>query len=575
MGMMRVRTGFSASMLGVGLAVLVLCTSPLANADGGVNADALQMSAAPPVGASGVDAATYAALFAGVPSDPPTGAIVADSGFRPFPNGFSFVNYGTQMGMNQRLFAQPGPLAAGAAPTPANGLTVASMRRVFGDGVCLPGSGDRCTLTESAKVVMSTANSWAAAGHCFGFATVANALYTGRLAPSEVAGGMVNNLTTLNPSTQQAIMRAFIAQYFSAVGIRPTSMSDAITRLRSSLAPGQIPYTMLVYGAPGGHAMVPYAVLDKGNGLFDIAVYDPNLPNQARAVHVDTNANSWSFTSTPGLSTSTWSSSDPVKPAYFLLGDVNSALSKQACTFCSSGKSGTLVSFSPVLSANGGVFDNIVLTDSAGTPLDPALYRLIPPTSESGSPYFSGPVLEVNASVNFDINLSGESVETVQPFSVTVVSPGSTRSLKLETLNSETRGRIRVGILDGGLSFAGIPTNKGTVTHTFEENRASYNFRGIETTDYHLEAMDFRSYQLSKRVVFKENDAFASVWSVRVSSETSRGKSSYVAKGVKVGPGSQLAVTYSGWAGTKGKPILWLDKGSNGSLDTRIPLRLA
>ena len=60
-----------------------------------------------------------------------------------------------------------------------------------------------------------------------------------------------------------------------------------------------------------------------------------------------------------------------------------------------------------------------------------------------------------------------------------------------------------------------------------------------------------------------------------MSSETSHGKSTYVANGVKVAPGSQLTVTYDGWAGSTGKPILWLDKGANGSLDTRIPLHRA
>ena len=564
--MKRTNSIRAALAMSVTAVVIALSAQSPAFGAGGVNPDPLQAAAAPPVGSTAVDPAPYAALSAGVPSDPPTGTIIADSGFRPFPNGFSFVNYGTTLGTNQALFGQPSPLTDPSKPAIANGLTAASMRRVFGDGVCLGGNGSNCTLTESAKVVMKTANAWAAVGHCFGFATLANALYTGRLSPGEVRGGAVNALTTLNDATQQAIMRAFIAQYYSAFGIRPASMADAVNRLRSSLTPGHIPYTMLVYGAPGGHAMVPYAVLDRGNGLFDIAVYDPNLPNQARAVHVDTNANSWNFTSSPGLTASTWSSTDPAKPAYFLLGDVSSALAKQACTFCLNGKAGTMVSFSPVLNANGGVFDNLVLTDPVGKPLDPSTYRVIQSTNQVGSAYSNGPVIVVDPGLNFDIGVNGESVETVQPFTVTVVARASTRSLKLETLNSAVRGKIRIGSRDGSLSFAGVPTNKGTATHTYEQGKASYSFQGIETTAYHLEAMDFASYQSRKRVVFKENDAFSSVWTVNLSSETASGHSAYTAKGIKVGPG------YDGWAGASGKPVLWLDKGSNGSLDVRIPL---
>ena len=559
----------------VGLAALTFAfgLSPAATADGGVNVDALQMSAEPPVGTTGISAAAYAALFAGMPADPPTGVIVADSGFRPFPNGFGFVNYGLNQAENQILFGQPRPLVAGATPDPALGLDTNSMRRVFGEGVCILGGGSSCILTESAKVVMRTANSWAASGRCFGLATVANALYTGKLSPAEVRGGLVSSQTTLNEAAQRTIMRAFIAQYFSAVGLRPPSMADAVARIRAALTPGRIPITVLIYGAPGGHALVPYAVLDRGAGTFDIAVYDPNLPSQARAVHVDTTANSWSYTGSPELPISTWSSATGGASTYMILGDTSSALGKQACTFCQTSRAATLVSFSPVLASNKGVFENLTLTDSAGTPLSPNQYRVIPPTDAVGSPMASSPVMLVDRGVSFEIGLNAESVEVVQPFTVTVISRGSSRSLKLETLNSQMRGTVRVGSRDGSLSFAGEATNKGTATHTYEQGGASYAFTGVEETAYHPEEMDFRSYQSRNRVVFRENDAFASTWSIRVASRTVRGSSGYVATHVKVGPGAQLAVTYAGWAGSVGRPVLWLDKGSNGTLDIRIPLR--
>lgn len=565
--------GSQAAVVGIAVMALVVGSSTSAVADGGVNSDALQLSALPPVGSTGISAIAYAALFAGSPADPPTGTIVADTGFRPFPNGFGFVNYGLNQAENQVLFAQPSALAAGATPAAALGLDTSDMRRVFGDGVCIGGAGGGCVLTESAKVVMRTANSWAASGHCFGLATVANALFTGKLSPSEVLGGVVSSQTTLNPSAQRTIMRAFIAQYFSAVGIRPASMSDAIARLRAALSPGRIPLTLLIYGSPGGHALVPYAVLDKGAGKFDIAVYDPNLPSQARAVHVDTVANSWTFTGSPELPLSTWSSADGAKSTYMILGDVSSALGKQGCSFCQTSRTSTLVSFSPMLAANRGLFDALTLTNSAGVPLSASQYRVIPPTDAAGSPLASGPVYVVDRGIDFEIGLNAASVEAIQPLTVTVVSRGSSRSLKLETVNPSLRGRVRVGSKDGGLSFSGVATNKGTATHTYEEGKVSYAFQGIEEAAYHPESMEFRSYQRRNRIVFAENDNLPSVWSVRVTSRMSASRSTFIATGVQVAAGSQLAVTYSGWAGSAGRPSLWLDRGSNGTLDIRIPMR--
>ena len=525
----------------------------------------------------GVDAATYAALFADTPTDPPVGTLVADSGFRPFPDGFSFVNYGRRMEVNQRLFGQPRPLASGARPMLASGLTPGSMRRVFGDGVCLTVAGKACDLNESAKVVRAMASSWAAAGRCFGLATVANALFTGKLSHTDVDSGAVNVLTTLNKAAQQAIMRTFIAQYFSALGSRVGSMTEAVTRLRAALSPGQIPLTLLLYGAPGGHALVPYAVFDKGGGRFDIAVYDPNLPNQPRALHIDTGANSWNYTSAPGLKTSTWTSSDAKSPTYLLFGDIDSALSKQACTFCSSARSGkTLVSFSPVLSTNSGIFERLVLTDTGGNPLDQSLYRVIPPTDQFSERFSSGPVLVVEPGVDFEVAIASETLIGVQPFVVTVLTRASTRSLKIESLETTARakspGTIRVGVRSRGLKLEGVPVSKGVVVATRERDSATYRFEGTSTAPHHVEALGIDSAQVRDRIVFREDDIYPSVWSLRLFSRDKAGQSTYRASDISLGAGSQLVVTYQGWSGGQGAPILWLDERSDGTLDSRIPL---
>ena len=88
-------------MAGVIAASLGIGSGQVARAETGVTNDPLQASAVPPVGAVGVDPTTYAALFGGVPPDAPTGTIVADSGFRAFPNGFSFINYGADLAITR------------------------------------------------------------------------------------------------------------------------------------------------------------------------------------------------------------------------------------------------------------------------------------------------------------------------------------------------------------------------------------------------------------------------------------------------------------------------------------------
>src|ERR1700755_3077102 len=72
------------------------------------------------------------AAFVALPSAASAGTIVADNGFRPDPDGFSFANYGSE---GQK------------------GLDASELERMFGPGVCLSGKGE-CVLTAPARAAM-------------------------------------------------------------------------------------------------------------------------------------------------------------------------------------------------------------------------------------------------------------------------------------------------------------------------------------------------------------------------------------------------------------------------------------
>jgi len=570
----RVRTIALALAL---ISGLLIGTTP-AIADPLVGSNPLLTGGLVPEGLGDADAATYLGLFGSQGDAAPTGVVVSDSGFRPFPNGFTFVNYGDDQQGNQYLFGQPVPLAPGQRAVPSVGLDAASMRTVFGDGVCTSltpsHSSGTCELSESAKVVMALADTWAASGHCFGLATVASGLFTGRIAPTSLRAGMINTLTTLNPDAQRTIMRAFIAQYFSARGIRPASMSDAISRLRAGIVPRALPFSLLLYGGPGGHALTPFAILDRGNGLFDIAVYDPNIPNQMRAVHVDTNANSWAYdgSTVAGSQMRTWSSTDATAPATMLLGVVDTALAKQDCPFCRASSNRTLVSFSPVVAANRAVYDDITVLDANGAPLDPSLYQLIPSTNDVNSSYANGPVLMVNSKIGFTIGLNGQSVRANEPFTVTVVRSGDTRSVSMQDLNPKLTGLVAIAPVGGALVFRGASLQRIEVTQTYEVSGTSYRFAGIQSTNSSDASLSMRTYGTKKRVIFRDTHNLDSTWSLRLRSSTKSSTSRFHTHELKLPKGDQLVVVYSTWRGAAGAPALWLDHGSDGHLDAELPL---
>ena len=93
-----------------------------------------------------------------------TKSFVADLGFRPEANGFSFENYGNEGGIQN--------------------LTSADMQRMFGNQVCAT-EGDTCILTPPAEQWMEETNKGMNDGHCEGMAALSLILYADKAKAGE------------------------------------------------------------------------------------------------------------------------------------------------------------------------------------------------------------------------------------------------------------------------------------------------------------------------------------------------------------------------------------------------------
>lgn len=147
--------------------------------------------------------------------------------------------------------------------------------------------------------------------------------------------------------------------------------------LIKTLPSGQVPFLLSIVSKIGGHGITPYAVLDRGNGLFDIAVYDNNFPLRALALTVDTNTDSFVYTSAvnPNSPTYTWSTATN---AAISLTSIDEILAVQPCPVCRGKDTGTLLAFSSWDIKNNGLL-GITLLDAQGNGLASDLYRLMSP----------------------------------------------------------------------------------------------------------------------------------------------------------------------------------------------------
>jgi hypothetical protein len=254
----------------------------------------------------------------------PNGTIVAESGFRPDTNGYSFPNYGNEN-------------------DPQN-LDAAAMVKLFGAGVCIgPLENGTCALTPAADAWRQTQNKGMGGGHCEGMAITSSFFYAGigePPTPSPLGADTVPGLSGTSAAVQGNIAYTFVLQVLPALTTTKVNSSpEAVLAALAAGLPSKEPMVLGVYqrGFKGGHAITPLAVEDRGEGKFAVLVYDNNFPNTIREVDIDQNANTWNYVA----------STNPSEPAAQYEGDATSktleveyarnGLGVQPCPFCAGG----------------------------------------------------------------------------------------------------------------------------------------------------------------------------------------------------------------------------------------------
>lgn len=216
---------------------------------------------------------------AGGESYVPTGEIIADSGFRPDVDGFGFPNYGNE-------------------DEPQN-LTPANVEALFGEQVCIVGTGFDCLLTPAGQTWMETQNEIMGGGHCMGFSVAALRMFAGTLDTNDFGADIPNELPFENPELQATIAESFVYQMIPGINDERTlgSPAEILYTLVDYINEGKDYYTLGFFKADGsgGHAVTPLAVEDKGDGTYAVLVYDNNYPDVVRALEIDEEANTFSY----------------------------------------------------------------------------------------------------------------------------------------------------------------------------------------------------------------------------------------------------------------------------------------
>jgi hypothetical protein len=250
---------------------------------------------------------------------------LADVGFRPEVNGFTFQNYGDT-------------LSDGSAPTD---LTAADVETMFGNRVCADAGLGRCDLIPEAQAWLESTNQAMAGGHCFGFSVTALLLWQQKVTANTYGAADAPGLSIdANQSLQRRIAYDWTLQLLPSVqaGRVTGTPNQILAELRKVLTPHPSDtYTIAIWKSDftGGHAVTPYAVQNEGNGKFKVLIYDNNWPDQARAISFDTKADTWYYDAATNPNQPDEVYQGNAKTGTISAYPTSPGLGQQPCPFCS------------------------------------------------------------------------------------------------------------------------------------------------------------------------------------------------------------------------------------------------
>ncbi len=529
----------------------------------------------------------------------------ADSGFRPEMNGFSFENYGNELGVVD--------------------LTSEEMQSMFGDQVC--SGDDACTLIPGARRWMEEANEAMNGGHCEGMAVLSLLMYYELIDPEYFGGAAANELNISDQELQREIAYWWATQVTTpANSYRVYGPNEVLKVLTVTFKEGKNAsetWTMGVFkdDGSGGHAITPFAIVDKGDGIYGILVYDNNYPGQTRMVEVDVNNDAFSYEASPNPQTE----SDLYTGQNLEISGTNGRLEQQECGFCqedegvddsvdesATEKAAKSVKGSYVQVWHDGHADMLIIDDqghSLGWLSNGTFVNEIPGAKVHGFLTEKGNKSEylywLPSGINYSVSLDGAGLQKEEKQEVTTIGPGYYTEAEGLPISKETHGQVGFSSAGsrydvsyqcdgrGSPSFrAGVQTKSGPSYefHVRKNSTASGNdsdtfgkltSMGVDRDGGRLKVKsgssgDGNIYDQEaggpKAESGKSESSDSDLYDLKVAMLSEKGPEIFLHSGIALDEGDAMIVDYSDWDGEGDDMSIGIDENDDGSIEETLDL---
>jgi hypothetical protein len=508
------------------------------------------------------------------------GNYAADLGFRPDTHGFAFPNYGGEGETN---------------------LTPNELRRMFGDRVCARIQGDQCILTPPGEQWLQEINQAMDGGHCEGMAVLSNMFYTGKASPTDFGAATVPQLDiTGNEPLQREIAYWWATQSTQPArqGIVEQTPSGVINTLLTSFAAGPTGSEQYAVGFykrdhTGGHAVTPYAVEDRGNGIYWIMIYDNNFPGVERAIEVNTNNDTWTYSGSTNPAEQEDLYEGDADTKTLELAPIGPRFGQQECPFCDVAPSGMgggkygAAPFQQVPTQYNQIWldgdADLLITDVNGQSIgfqNGSFINQIPGATSNGNKYgvnvwdiTAEPVYSIPSDIDFTISIDGSRLTDVTTSTVTMIGPGYALEVSEIVLSPGDVDTLDVAPDGSLLLYRSASGSTPFLLMAIETDAADYMF-GV----YGEEMVPGEALSLS----LDPSRGWLSIDTIDTTTQASYGM--YVAKydengeqifgtdAVVLDPEDIVYVDYLQWPGN-GQPMeLEVDEAADGSIDATITI---
>ncbi|MBI5300510.1 MAG: hypothetical protein HY868_00120 [Chloroflexi bacterium] len=498
-----------------------------------------------------------------------------NSGFDPATHAFSFENYGGDSGFTN--------------------LTPIEMKRLFGNQVCVSEEGGNCLLSPVAKQWMDETNKQMNGGHCEGMAVLAALFYTGKSKPADFGAPLAKDMPIIGNEQLQreiAFWWATQATMPTRTAVIKATPKDIVAQLADAFKPGKDASDTFSIGiykrdGSGGHAVTPYAIVDKGNGIANILVYDNNYPNQERAIIVDVNANTWQYKASINPSVEADLYEGDATTMSLDLTPASARLSTQLCTFCEASANRVNGSAAPITQYNEIYLDGAgvraLITDDKGNKLgrvDNKIVNEIPGAliqrfkagvetwSQDEEPNYLVPL-----GVKFTITLDGTALKKETRAGIAMIGPGY--SLDIEDIKIVPGQKDTLDVSPDGskLSYKPGKGESPDIELAIEgKDKVDYDFlvKGFDLEEGGAVnvALDVKRGQLSVNTIGNKK---AGSYDLAIGRYDSKGEQEF-GNTFKLEPADTVYVDYGKWQGN-GKPLtVEIDYKSDGTIDETVEL---